>query len=127
MARVLSIRPHKAVARVQSQASSSGICGEQSGIVTAFSPSVAGVRAQYRSAGGPQLFVHTLPASVSIQITNTVSQYTPPLQLAVHFPGLNFRHLTRKNDSRTSIQFCSSTRHLYVLITVSELRCESSY
>jgi hypothetical protein len=58
MAHVLSIRPHKAEDRVQSYVSSYGICGEQSGIVTGFSPSVAGVRAQYRSASGPQLFVH---------------------------------------------------------------------
>jgi hypothetical protein len=63
MAHVLSIRPHKAGDRVQSQASSSGICGEQSGIMTGFSPSVAGVRAQYRSASKPQLVVHPLPAS----------------------------------------------------------------
>ena len=62
MAHVLSIRPHKAEDRVQSKTSSSGICGEQSGIVTGFSPSVAGVQAQYCSASGQQLFVHPSPA-----------------------------------------------------------------
>jgi hypothetical protein len=43
-------------------------------------------------------------ASVSTQITNTVSQYTPSLHLAIPFPRLNFRQRGRMIHARPFIR-----------------------
>jgi hypothetical protein len=53
MAQAVSRRPLTTEARVRSQVGPCGICGEQSGIGTGFSPSTSVFPCQFHSTGAP--------------------------------------------------------------------------